>query len=106
MSSLPGSRSKSVTIYDVAKQAGVSTATVSRVINQTSFVTEETRERVQAAIAYLGYVPSATARRLSAGRSSSIALLISWKLVSDGRYSTLALSVARFTEAFVTPLVC
>jgi len=47
------------------------------VINQTSFVTEETRERVEEAIAYLGYVPSATARKLSAGRSMSIALLIS-----------------------------
>ena len=77
MAGLSGNRSRAVTIYDVAKQAGVSTATVSRVINQTSFVTKETRERVEEAIAYLGYVPSATARKLSAGRSTSIALLIS-----------------------------
>jgi LacI family transcriptional regulator len=77
MPDFPKKRSKTVTIYDVAKQAGVSTATVSRVVNQTSFVAAETRQRVEKAIAYLGYVPSATARKLSAGRSTSIALLIS-----------------------------
>jgi len=51
-----------VTIYDVAKRAGVSTATVSRVINGSSFVTEETRQRVEKAVTDLDYVPSATAR--------------------------------------------
>jgi len=66
-----------VTIYDVAKRAGVSTATVSRVINGSSFVTEETRQRVEKAVTDLDYVPSATARKLSVGRSTSIALLIS-----------------------------
>ena len=75
--SLPRNRPKAITIYDVAEQAGVSTATVSRVINQSSFVTEETCQRVEDAIAELDYVPSATARRLSVGRSTSIALLIS-----------------------------
>jgi LacI family transcriptional regulator len=66
-----------VTIYDVAEQAGVSTATVSRVINSSSFVSKQVRQRVEDAIAELGYVPNATARNLSAGRSTSIALLIS-----------------------------
>lgn len=77
MSNTLKDRSKAVTIYDVAERAGVSTATVSRVINDTSFVSEQVRRRVEDAIAELGYVPNATARKLSDGRSTSIALLIS-----------------------------
>lgn len=54
---------------DVARRAGVSTMTVSRVINNKSNVTAETRERVEAAIAALGYRANVAARTLAGGRS-------------------------------------
>lgn len=50
------------TIYDVARQAGVSISTVSRVLNVSSNVSDATRERVQKAIDHLAFVPSAEAR--------------------------------------------
>ena len=49
---------KRVTIYDVAKEAGVSLATVSRVINGSDVVKTPTKERVQAAVDKLGYKPN------------------------------------------------
>ena len=63
------------TIKDVAKRAGVSTTTVSHVINKTRFVAEETREAVWAAIKELHYSPSAVARSLKANHTKSIGLL-------------------------------
>jgi LacI family transcriptional regulator len=53
---------RSPTIYDVAKAAGVSISTVSRVINASSSVSDDTRERVQNAIDRLAFVPKAEAR--------------------------------------------
>lgn len=64
-------------IKDVAKEAGVSTATVSHVINQTKFVTDETRQKVLEAIEKLNFYPNAHARTLASGRSNIIGLLIS-----------------------------
>lgn len=64
-------------IKDVAYEAGVSTATVSHVINQTKFVTEETRQKVLDAIEKLDFYPNAHARTLASGRSNIIGLLIS-----------------------------
>ena len=46
------------TIRDVAKLAGVAPITVSRVINDSGYVKQETRERVEAAVEKLGYVPN------------------------------------------------
>ena len=57
------------TIRDVARHAGVSAATVSRVLNDSPLVLEPTRERVQAAVDELGYRLNATARNLSIGRA-------------------------------------
>mgnify|MGYP000432369061 CR=1 FL=1 len=54
---------KRITIYDVAKEADVSLATVSRVINDSNVVREDTRMRVQQAIEKLGYKPNAIAQR-------------------------------------------
>jgi LacI family transcriptional regulator len=54
--------SRTPTIYDVAKAAGVSISTVSRVINASSSVSDDTRERVQKAIDRLAFVPKAEAR--------------------------------------------
>jgi DNA-binding LacI/PurR family transcriptional regulator len=63
-------------IRDVAKRAGVSHQTVSRVINKSPRLRPETRDRVLAAIEELGYRPSAAARALAHGRSGRIGLLI------------------------------
>ena len=56
---------KSVTIYDVAKKVGLSTATINRALNDSPKVKEDTRERVTAAAKELGYKPSRTASSLS-----------------------------------------
>ena len=63
------------TIYDVAKVAGVSPKTVSRVLNGDAPVGQKTRDRVQAAIAELGYVPSNAARMMRSNRSGLIGLI-------------------------------
>ena len=64
------------TIRDVARQAGVSAATVSRVLNDSPLVLEPTRERVQAAVDELGYRLNATARNLSIGRAMAIGVVV------------------------------
>jgi DNA-binding LacI/PurR family transcriptional regulator len=63
------------TIRDVARRAGVSVATVSRVLNDIPVVRTEMRDRVLEAIAELGYRPSSTARSLSLGRSQAIGVV-------------------------------
>jgi DNA-binding LacI/PurR family transcriptional regulator len=63
-------------IADVARRAGVSTATVSRVLNQTAKVNDETAARVRQAINDLGYVPQAAARNLASHKTNTIGLLI------------------------------
>lgn len=65
---------RSATIEDVARIAGVSRQTVSNVINSPQIVREQTRERVQDAIRSLGYAPHASARRLRTQRSSTIGI--------------------------------
>lgn len=75
-----------VTIRDVARYAGVSFKTVSRVINNEPFVKEATREKVQTAINELGYVVSLPARRLSSGNSYTLGLIFhnaSWHYIQD-----------------------
>lgn len=64
-----------VTIFDVAKCAGVSIKTVSRVINQEPNVRQSTKERVDAAIAELKYRPDQSARNLASHRSHLIGLV-------------------------------
>jgi LacI family transcriptional regulator len=64
-------------IKDVAREAGVSTATVSHVINNTRYVSDEVRARVQEAIERCNYYPNAQARSLASGRSHTLGILIS-----------------------------
>ncbi len=66
----------SPTIADVARLAGVGRGTVSRVLNDRPNVDPATRERVRAAIRQLDYVPSSAARRLSLGRTQTIAVVV------------------------------
>ena len=64
-----------VTLYDVARRAGVSTATVSRVLHGQDLVRESTRARVQKAIEELGYIPDGAAQSLSRRRKEVIGLI-------------------------------
>ncbi len=90
-----------VTIDLVAKAAGVSRATVSRVMNGTAKVSPERERAVKKAIAQYKFTPNATARRLAGGRSGLVALLMEesseefflnpfWGLVVQGFSSTIA----------------
>ncbi|MFM4719053.1 substrate-binding domain-containing protein [Aeromonas bivalvium] len=63
-------------IKEVAARAGVSTTTVSHVINETRFVAEETRERVFSAMRDLNYAPSLVARSLKVKETHSIGMLV------------------------------
>jgi LacI family transcriptional regulator len=76
------------TISDVAKRAGVSTMTVSRVVNSTGYTSAETRARVETAIGELGYVPNALARQLRSKRTKTIALVVSD--ISNPFFTTIA----------------
>ena len=64
-------------IKDIASEAGVSTATVSHVINKTRFVSEKVRARVFKAIELHNYYPNAHARSLASGSSRIFGLVIS-----------------------------
>jgi len=68
---------KRSTMKDVARQAGVSKATVSHVINGTRFVEESTKQRVHQAITALDYRPNAAARSLTTRRTGIIGVVIS-----------------------------
>ncbi len=66
-----------VTVRDVARRAGVSTSTVSHVLNRTRFVSDDLRDRVLAAMHELEYHPNAAARMLSLKRSHALGLIVS-----------------------------
>ncbi len=77
-----------VSVVDVARHAGVSQATVSRVLSGKIFVTELTRARVMKSIEALGYQPSSIGKALRAGQIDSVAFLVSD--IEQGWYSKLA----------------
>src|SRR5512135_103324 len=72
---MPANRSKRVTLYDVARHAGVSYQTVSRVINGYPHVAAETRARILQVIETLDYRPNATARSLATRRSCTFGVV-------------------------------
>lgn len=76
-----------VSIRDVAKHAGVSTATVSHVINNTRFVRQETRNLVEKSIQELHYSPDATARSFKTGKRNLIAFIV--PDISNAFFATL-----------------
>lgn len=69
------SNTESVTIQQVAKKAGVSTATVSRVLNDSPLVTNELKVRVRVAIEQLGYYPNRSARNLRTKKVHKVGVL-------------------------------
>ncbi|WP_159821517.1 LacI family DNA-binding transcriptional regulator [Colwellia sp. 20A7] len=65
------------TIYEVSSLAGVSLATVSRVINNNTRVSDKTRQKVDAAMLELGYRPNSIAQSLASNRTNSVGILVS-----------------------------
>jgi len=64
------------TVLDVAKRAGVAPITVSRVINNSGYISQATRERVEEAVKELGYVPNTLARGLRSKQTKTLALVV------------------------------
>ncbi|MEP4034140.1 LacI family DNA-binding transcriptional regulator [Roseibium polysiphoniae] len=65
-----------MTLREVARQADVSVATVSRVLNGSDKVVPETRDRIQAMIEQLGYLPNPAARTLNSGRTMTVGAIV------------------------------
>ena len=79
------------TIHDVARLAGVAPMTVSRVINRSGYFSQETRARVERAIADLGYEPNSLARSLRSKRTQTLALVLTD--ITNPFFTTLARGV-------------
>lgn len=68
--------SKKITIYDVANRAGVAISTVSRVLNDSPYVSDKTKKKVQKAIDDLEFYPQANARKLASKEPQIIAMIV------------------------------
>ena len=86
-----------VTISDVARLAGVSTATVSHTINNTRYVSEETKEKVYKAIAELGYTPDASARSFRTGKKRTVGFIV--PDISNKFFGTIIESVENYLSS-------
>ena len=80
-----------ITIRDVARLAGVSVATVSRVLNNSALVSPDTREAVMKAVTQLGYRPNANAQALATQVSDTIGVVV--MDVSDAFFGALVKAV-------------
>jgi LacI family transcriptional regulator, galactose operon repressor len=91
---------RGLTIAKVAAEAGVGVGTVSRVLNGSPSVSEETRQRVLEAIAALDYQPSAVARALSTGRTNAVGVVApfftSWSVIERLRGVSRTLASAGY----------
>lgn len=95
---------KRVTVIDVARAAGVSPGTVSNAISGKRKVDTETRKRIEAAIAELGYVPNLAARRMRTGRTNTIAIFSSMPIAVAAGSSKLGFLMEIAASAAVTAL--
>jgi DNA-binding LacI/PurR family transcriptional regulator len=84
------------TIYDVARLAGVSTATVSRALNGTGQIAPATRTAIEAAVEQLGYRPNTIARSLVTKSTQTIAFLL--PDITNPFYAALASSIQRLAD--------
>ena len=89
-------------IYDVAKEAGVSIATVSRVINNKGNVSDKTRAKIEAVMLKSGYQPSAVARGLANGFTKTIAIFA--VDVRVPHYATTSYTMERLLTGLGYPL--
>ncbi|MGT2847305.1 catabolite control protein A [Streptococcus massiliensis] len=87
-----------VTIYDVAREAGVSMATVSRVVNGNKNVKENTRKKVLEVIERLDYRPNAVARGLASKKTTTIGVVI--PNITNSYFSTLAKGIDDIAEMY------
>ena len=85
------------TLMDVAERAGVSKSTVSNVIRGSAVVSEETKERVERAIAETGYHPNAIARSLKSRSSSAIGIVV--PDLTNPFHAQLAVGIERAANA-------
>ena len=93
------------TMLDVAKRAGVSKATVSRVLAGHSYVSETVRDRVMLAVDEMGYRPNLLARNLATNRSHSIGLMVPNTLYHGPFFTELLFQAATLTEQLGSQLV-
>ncbi|MDR1689404.1 MAG: LacI family transcriptional regulator [Clostridiales bacterium] len=85
---------KKATIYQIAEQAGVSITTVSRVLNNSPLVTEQTKELVRAVINKNHYSPNAMARGLSLSKSKTIGVIL--PDITNPYFSALFIEIERY----------
>ena len=90
-------RAATATLYDVARLAGVSTATVSRVVHGLDRVRDSTRARVQQVIEQLGYVPDGAAQSLSR-RSKNVIGLVCVERLAPHQYDIESMSLLFYDE--------
>ena len=86
------------TMLEVAKRAGVSKATVSRVLSGNGYVSQETKDRVFQAIEESGYRPNLLARNLATRRTQTLGLVVTNTLYHGVYFSELLFHAARMTE--------
>ena len=87
-----------VTIYDVAREAGVSMATVSRVVNGNKNVKENTRKKVLDVIDRLDYRPNAVARGLASKKTTTVGVVI--PNITSSYFASLAKGIEDIAEMY------
>lgn len=102
----PGRSTGTVGLRDVARAAGVSTATVSRTINTPHVVSNEVRQRVEAVAERLGWVPDGAARALSTRRSGAIGAVFPVLTHGDFARATAALQAELQQSGYTLLLAC
>src|SRR5258707_13040360 len=97
-----GGRRARVTIREIAELAGVSIATVSRVVNGRDDVSEETREVVQRIVREHGYSANRSARGLSAGRTGFVGVTV--PLANPPSFSSILSDAAEALDKLAMPI--
>lgn len=101
-----GEARRSVGLREVARAAGVSTATVSRAINSPDVVSADLRERIAVAVKELGWVPDGAARALSTRRSQTIGAVFPALSIGDFAHATQAIQSELSQSGYTLLLAC